>query len=103
MNVSSALTYLTGVFFFNSEFANLFAAEHDVGGPLQAVDDGLAAGVQVVVLVLHHLKMETKIKLSFFPSLPSWLSDGIFSNQKLLFGYSFECLRMGKVGIFYGH
>jgi hypothetical protein len=34
---------------------DLFPAEHDVGGSLQAVDDGLATGVQVVVLVFNDL------------------------------------------------
>ena len=32
--------------------SDLLSAKHDVGGPLQAVDDGLSAGVQVIVLVL---------------------------------------------------
>ena len=33
----------------NLPLSHLLAAEHDVGGPLEAVDDALPAGVQVVV------------------------------------------------------
>ena len=33
----------------NLPLSHLLPAEHDVGGPLEAVDDALPAGVQVVV------------------------------------------------------
>ena len=34
------------------KLTHLLAAEHDIGGPLEAVDDALPAGVEVVVLGL---------------------------------------------------
>ena len=37
-----------------SSFNDLFPTKHDVCGALQAVNDGLATGVEVVVLGLDH-------------------------------------------------
>ena len=83
---------MTNVFFISFKAGkrdtHLLSAEHDVGGPLEGVDDGLPAAVEVVVLGLDHAVVDVhggREELAALAHLvePVYASDALLNNALL--------------------